>query len=553
MGTPSRADLRKKRKEREAAKPRPPIFQVNLKELKELIDAAKPALGEERHAALWAICYGMFKALPKRHRSSEKSRNVIPAEAMSTDSKPSSSESEGPVESDRSAPMPSKRPNHKGRRQAADYPSAVHHPGVNGTLRAGALSPCGCGGRLREVEESVVLRFVGRSPIEPHTYGCSNLRCSKCQERFTVGLADEAGESRHQPSAVAVVGVMKYGSGFPFNRMKSMLSLFGIALPATTQFEMVWAGAKVIWPAYAELIRAGAQGSVLKTDDTRMKILEGDRPDEFGERSGQFTTGIQCRIPGGLTAALYITGVKHAGENFADFLRMRAADLQPPIHMSDGLSRNAPKGSTEVISADCMIHGRRYFVDLYDSFPTDCRYVLNSLGTVYANDALAKELELTPEERLALHQRESQPVLEELKKKMEADLAEGRVEDNSGLGKAYRYILKRWSGLTVFLRIAGAPIDNNALERQLKKAVLHRRNSLFYRSDRGAAVGDIYMSLIKTCELNGVNALDYLTQLQVHARELAASPADWLPWTYLQTLKRMALSESSTEALPRAA
>lgn len=215
--------------------------------------------------------------------------------------------------------------------------------------------------------------------------------------------------------------------------------------------------------------------------------------------------------------------------------------------------QHAPKGSPEVISADCMTHGRRYFVDLYDSFPTECRYVLNSFGTVYATDALAKELELTPEERLELHQQDSQPVLDELKKKMEADLADGRVEDNSGLGKAYRYILKRWTGLTVFLRIAGAPIDNNALERQLKKAVLHRRNSLFYRSDRGAAVGDIYMSLIKTCELNGVNALDYLTQLQLHANELAGTPADWMPWTYLATLKRMTPAESPMEALPRAA
>jgi hypothetical protein len=82
--------------------------------------------------------------------------------------------------------------------------------------------------------------------------------------------------------------------------------------------------------------------------------------------------------------------------------------------------------------------------------------------------------------------------------------------------------------------------------------VLHRKNSLFYRSDRGAVVGDIYMSLIKTCELNGANALDYLTQLQIHAAELAVNPSDWMPWTYLNTLKRLA-SETPTEAGLRAA
>jgi len=549
LGTPSRADLREKRANRKV-KPSRQTFEVNLKELKSLVDAAKPSLGEERHAKLWAICHGMFKALPKRNHGNEKSSAVLPPET------PDEAAPGGRVLEPSEQPEPAakaKRPNHKGRKQAADYPSAKHARVHDGTLCPGQLSPCGCGGRLREDEDSVVLRFVGQSPIQPYSYGCPCYRCNKCQERYTVKLPEEAGENRHQPSAIAMVALLKYGSGFPFNRLASMLGLFGIALAATTQFEMVWSGAKIIWPAYAELVNTGAQGVCIKTDDTKMKILEGDRPDEFGERWGTFTTGIQSRIPGDIRIALFATGVKHAGENLTDLLRKRRLDLEPPIHMSDGLGHNAPKGELAVISADCMTHGRRYFVKLFDSFPVDCRYVLNSFGSVYATEALAKELKLTAEERLALHQRESQPVLEELKLKMEADLAEGRVEDNSGLGKAYRYILKRWDGLTVFLRVAGAPLDNNAIERQLKKAVLHRKNALFYRSDRGAAVGDIYMSLIKTCELNGVNALDYLTQLQLHANELAATPADWMPWTYLATLKRIALAESPTEALPRAA
>lgn len=84
----------------------------------------------------------------------------------------------------------------------------------------------------------------------------------------------------------------------------------------------------------------------------------------------------------------------------------------------------------------------------------------------------------------------------------------------------------------MFLRKAGAPLDNNLCERALKKAILHRKNSLFYRSRRGARVGDIYMSLIYTCELNGVNALDYLNQLQLHTAAVTADPARWMPWNY---------------------
>jgi hypothetical protein len=77
-------------------------------------------------------------------------------------------------------------------------------------------------------------------------------------------------------------------------------------------------------------------------------------------------------------------------------------------------------------------------------------------------------------------------------------------------------------------------LDNNLCERALKKAILHRKNSLFYKTRNGAAVGDLYMSLIHTCELNDVNPFDYLTELQRHADAVAATLAAWLPWNYYE-------------------
>ena len=81
-----------------------------------------------------------------------------------------------------------------------------------------------------------------------------------------------------------------------------------------------------------------------------------------------------------------------------------------------------------------------------------------------------------------------------------------------------------WLKLTLFLRQPGAPLDNNIVERALKKAILHRKNALFYRTLNGAGVGDLFMSLIHTCELNGANPFDYLTELQRHAEELKRNP-----------------------------
>lgn len=85
-----------------------------------------------------------------------------------------------------------------------------------------------------------------------------------------------------------------------------------------------------------------------------------------------------------------------------------------------------------------------------------------------------------------------------------------------GRRSADDYLLKRWDSLTLFLRKSGAPLDNNICERALKKSILHRRNSMFYKSRNGARTGDMYMSLIYTCELSGANAFDYLNQLQLH-------------------------------------
>jgi transposase len=126
-------------------------------------------------------------------------------------------------------------------------------------------------------------------------------------------------------------------------------------------------------------------------------------------------------------------------------------------------------------------------------------------------------------------------------------LDQRRVEPNSALGKAMSYLLRHWGKLTLFLRVAGAPLDNNVCERALKKAIRHRRNSLFYKTSHGAHVGDMFMSLIATCELCGANPFHYLTELDRHAGKAAATPRDWMPWNYRQTLEGMGDAQTPSE------
>jgi hypothetical protein len=171
--------------------------------------------------------------------------------------------------------------------------------------------------------------------------------------------------------------------------------------------------------------------------------------------------------------------------------------------------------------------------------------VLEVFRDVYRNDAVARRQGMTPEERLSFHQAESGPRMKELRRWMAAQLDERKVEPNSGLGEAITYTQKRWDKLTRFLEVPGVPIDNNAAERILKKAILSRKNSYFYKTARGAHVGDVFMSLIHTAELTGANPFDYLTELQKHAKDVAANPALWMPWNYRETMKGDALDNGN--------
>jgi transposase len=304
------------------------------------------------------------------------------------------------------------------------------------------------------------------------------LRCNACGEVFTADEPGTAGPAKYDETAVAMIALLKYGTGMPFNRLERLQGQLGMPLPAATQWELMEAAAKPLRSALEELIRQAAQGSVMHNDDTGMRILQLTR-EPGDKRTGTFTSGIVSLV-GAWTVALFFTGWKHAGENIAEVLKQRAHELPAPIQMCDALSRNTPK-AVETLIANCLAHGRRQIVEVVDHFPEECRYVLEALGGVYHNDALSRERELSPEDRLRFHQKHSGPLMTGLHEWMEAQLAEHKTEPNSGLGKAISYLLNHWQKLTLFLRQPGSPIDNNIVERSLKKAILNRGTRCFIR------------------------------------------------------------------------
>ena len=388
-------------------------------------------------------------------------------------------------------------------------------------------------GKLYPVKKTgTLVRFVGMAPLAAKIYELDKLRCNLCGEVFTAQPPENVGSEKYDETAGAMIATLKYGSGMPFHRIEKLQESMGIPLPASTQWDIVENAAnKGPHPAYRELIRQAAQGDVIHNDDTPAKILEVMKDvTEQSLRKGTFTTGV-VSTAGDNKIALFFTGQKHAGENMTDLLKQRQAELDSPIQMCDALSCNTSK-EFETILANCLTHGRRNFVDVAASFPEETAHVIDQIALVYKNDETVKEQNLSSQERLLFHQRKSGPVMKNLKEWLSQQIEQKKTEPNSSLGKAISYMLKHWGPLTLFLRVAGAPLDNNICEQTLKKAILHRKNALFFKTEHGAFIGDMFMSLIHTCTLGDVNPFEYLVALQKHSSAVFKNPGNWMPWNY---------------------
>jgi transposase len=439
------------------------------------------------------------------------------------------------------AQQPAAAPGH-GRTAAAAYTGARRQKVEHAQLKSGQACQGCLKGKLYPLSEPAVrVRVTGMAPLSATVWECERLRCNLCGEVSTAPAPEGVGEEKYDETAVAMTGLLKYGTGLPFHRIEKLQAGLGIPLPATTQWELVEAGAKKLQPAFDELVNQAAQAPVLHNDDTVMKVLaltkqqlEAAAAGEPGERTGVFTSGILA-VNEQHPIALFFTGRQHAGENLSDVLRRRAAELAAPIQMSDALAANVP-GEFATLLASCLAHARRGFVEVATDFPAECKQVLEALREVYRVDAVARREGLGPAQRLALHQRESAPVMSELKAWLDEQFTQRKVEPHSGLGQAIAYMRRHWQKLTLFLREEGAPLDNNICERALKKAILHRKNALFYRTLNGARVGDVFMSLIHTMELCEGNPFDYLVALLRHPEAVAQAPGEWMPWNYKQAL-----------------
>ena len=420
-------------------------------------------------------------------------------------------------------------------------PTVIHHS-LDGLKKGDTCPECPTG-KLTKYEPATLLRIVGHSPFSAEQHVAERLRCNACGLYVTASLPVEVKADGHEQqkygfSARSVMGLQRYFAGAPFYRQESLQALLGLSITASTIYDQCEYLANDLHPIVKILQRLAGNAQHFYLDDTHNRILNQKpvmkKPRNGGKeqlRSGIYTSGLIATLDEDVNIALFKTNIGHAGEWLDEILSHRDKGRAPPILMSDALSRNAPS-EVMPITTLCNAHARRQYVDVLQSFPTEVENVLAWYKAIWINDDVTIENAYSPTQRLAYHQENSLPVMNRIREWGNKKTASGETEENSGLGKAIRYFDKHFDGLIGFCLHEGAKLDNNKMEAQLKLIIRGRKNSMFYKTLAGAAVGDVITSVIATAADANINVFDYFNAVQRYSDQVKANPEKWLPWNY---------------------
>lgn len=335
---------------------------------------------------------------------------------------------------------------------------------------------------------------------------------------------------------VAHVLVSKYADHLPLYRQAQIYARQGVDLDRSTLADWVGKAAFLLKPVHARLFERLKASDRLFADETTLPVLD---PGRAQTKTGQlFAYARDDRPWGGLDppGVAYLYAPDRKAEHPIRHLAGFAGTLQV-----DGYAGYRVLAERNTVSlAFCWSHVRRRFYELAKAGPAPI-----------ATEALARIAELyrvegeirgrPPDERRAMRQARSRPVVEALEPWFKAKLA--LISQKSKLAEAIRYALARWTGLCRFLDDGRIEIDNNVVERTIRPIALTRKNALFAGSDGGAAHWAVIASLVETCKLNQVDPQAYLAD--VIARIVAGHPQSkidaLMPWEYAtQPLKAVA-------------
>jgi transposase len=417
----------------------------------------------------------------------------------------------------------------KGRRDLARFENLPVTTHVYELSEAERACP-GCGQQRQEIgaEESWQVEYVpGHFERLQHVrkkYACT--RCEAQGDSPQIAAAKKAeaviDKGLAGPGLLAYIVTSKYAQYLPLYRLEELFARQGFEISRATQ--SVWCGdvADLVEPLYALMAERVRASHVVATDDTILPMLAKGK-----------TANARMWVYVGDASQPY---------NLFDFTLHRGRDgpLQFLKEYDQVLVADAYGGYNGVVAgnritrAGCWAHLRRKFIEAEKAAPEIAREAVERVRALYAIEHQAQNM--TVEERLRLRQERAAPLLSELRQQ----LLRGKEQllPRHPMAEAIQYAFTQWNELNVFCTDGAVPIDNNVSEREMKRIVLNRKNSLFVGNPRGGRTAAILASFTSTCRRHDIDPQRYLTQLLMNLPSAPSSQLSaWLPdqWKRQQT------------------
>jgi transposase len=408
-----------------------------------------------------------------------------------------------------------------GRRHLANFENLPVTTQVYELSAEQRLCPC-CGVERKEIgaDESWQMEYIpGRFERLHHVrkkYACPGCESVGENPQMEVAAKPEAAIEKGMagPGLLAYIVTSKFSDYLPLYRLEDIFERQGFEISRATQ--SIWCGdvADLVEPLYELMAERVRQSHVVATDDTIMPMLSVGK-----------TKSARMWV--------YVGDEAHAYNIFA-FTLNRGRD--GPKHflrdyqqvlLADGYGGyDGVVAGNAITRAGCWAHSRRKFIDAEKVAPEIAREAVELIGALFRVERQAKDFSV--EERLALRRAESAPVLAKLREKL-LEWKEQLLPKHP-MAEAVNYALSQWAELNVFCSDGAVPMDNNVSEREMKRIVLNRKNSLFVGNSRGGRTAAILASLTSTCRRHEVDPQMYLTQLLMNLPQAKMSElSDWLP------------------------
>jgi len=404
-------------------------------------------------------------------------------------------------------PEKSPRRGHGRRFRAGTLQRQVHHHEVPESERR--CRPCGVTKERIGEDVTRTLEYVPGRFIE-HEHHRAKYACGKCKEGVTTASGPDKiiERSSAEASVLAHVVVSKIVDHCPLHRLHRIYERSGVDIPVSTLSEWMGKVADLCQPLVDRLTEKTLAAYLNQTDATGVKVLDPESPENIQRGT------MWCYVGDERNVVFRYTPTGEGARGPWEFLAGRTGYVQADAaSVFDRVFNGRVASAVEV---GCWSHSRRKFIELQDM---DCRvaYPLKLIARLYRLEHLADAKGLSPDERVALRQERSQPVLEKLRRWLAA--THGSEPPASDLAKAAAYMINHWAALTRFVQEGRLKLDNNLCEQQLRAIALGRNNFLFFGSHRAAEGAAVLYSLTRTCALQRVSPLSYLTDV---LRKLAA-------------------------------